>query len=106
MIKQAETNQQGTIMLIVRGKTELTEQEIERRMKERAPQFKALSGLIQKYYIKTNNPGEFGGVYIWDSMESFKEYKKSDLVKTIAAAYELTEAPTTELIDIMFELRD
>ncbi|WP_430817912.1 YdhR family protein [Carboxylicivirga sp. RSCT41] len=104
--QQTETKQKGAIMLIVRGKTKLTEEEIELRMKERAPRFRELSGLIQKYYIKTKNPGEFGGVYIWDSMESFTKYKESDLVKTIAAAYELTETPSTELIDIMFELRE
>ena len=104
--QQVKTGQQGTIMFIVRIKTKLTEEELVRRAKERAPEFRALPGLIQKYYIKTKNPGEFGGVYIWDSMESFKKYKESDLVKSIAAAYEATEAPSTELIDLMFELRD
>jgi heme-degrading monooxygenase HmoA len=104
--QQVKSNQQGTIMFIVRLKTKLTEEELIRRAKERAPEFRALPGLIQKYYIKTKNPGEYGGVYIWDSMESFKMYKESDLVKSIAAAYEVTEAPSTELIDLMFELRD
>ena len=104
--QQVKTSQPGTIMFIVRLKTKLTEEELVRRAKERAPQFRALPGLIQKYYIKTKNPGEFGGVYIWDSMESFNKYKESDLVKSIAAAYELTEPPSTELIDLMFELRD
>lgn len=104
--QQVKISQQGTIMFIVRLKTKLTEEELVLRAKERAPQFRALPGLIQKYYIKTKNSGEFGGVYIWDSMESFKKYKESDLVKSIAAAYEVTEPPTTELIDLMFELRD
>jgi len=104
--QQVKPSQQGTVMFIVRLKTKLTEEELIRRAKERAPQFRALDGLIQKYYIKTKNPGEFGGVYIWDSMESFEKYKESDLVKSIAASYEVTEAPTTELIDLMFELRD
>ena len=104
--QQVKTSQQGTVMFIVRLKTKLTEEELIRRAKERAPDFRALPGLIQKYYIKTKNPGEYGGVYIWDSMESFQTYKESDLVKTIAASYEVTEAPTTELIDLMFELRD
>ncbi|TXG35645.1 YdhR family protein [Seonamhaeicola maritimus] len=104
--QQVKKSHQGTIMFIVRLKTKLTEEELVRRAKERVPQFRALPGLIQKYYIKTKNPGEFGGVYIWDSMESFKKYKESDLVKSIAAAYEVTEPPSTELIDLMFELRD
>jgi len=101
-----EASLPGTIMFIVRGNTKLSDAEIKSRMKERAPEFEALSGLIQKYYIKTKNPGEFGGVYIWDSMNSFNAYRESDLIKTIAAAYELTGTPSTELIDIMFELRE
>lgn len=111
-LPEKEVNQQiknfkkGTIMFIVKIKTNLTEEELIRRAKERAPEFRALSGLIQKYYIKTKNPGEYGGVYIWDSMESFKKYKESDLVKSIGATYEATEVPSTELIDLMFELRD
>ncbi|MGA9239761.1 YdhR family protein [Robiginitalea sp.] len=96
----------GTILLLVRGKTALSADEIEYRMKERSPQFEAIPGLIQKYYIKTKNPGEYGGVYIWDSMKSVKAFKETNLAATIAEAYELIEEPSTEIIDIMFELRD
>ena len=77
----------GTIMQIVRAKTELPEEEFLRIAKEREPQFEAIPGLIQKYYIKTKTPGEYGGVYIWDSMESLNKYKESDLAATIGKAY-------------------
>lgn len=95
----------GTIMQIVKAKTELSEEEFLRIAREREPQFKAIPGLIQKYYIKTNHPGEYGGVYIWDSMESLNEYRESDLAATIGKAYNTTEPPSIEIVDIVFELR-
>ena len=106
MIEEAQSRPVGTVMLIVKAKTELSEEEFLKIAREREPQFEAIPGLIQKYYIKTKNPGEYGGVYIWDSMESFKEYKESDLAATIAQAYKTIGPPSTELIDIMFELRE
>ena len=54
-------------MQIVRLKSELTEEELLKTAKQREPQFKAIPGLIQKYYIKSGTDGEYGGVYIWDS---------------------------------------
>ena len=105
MINEEQNYPSGTIMLIVKGKTELSEEELLRIAKERAPQFEALPGLIQKYYIRTKNPGEFGGVYIWDSMESLKKYKETELAATIANAYKTIGPPSMEIIDIMFGLK-
>ena len=42
----------GTIMQIVKIKTELSEEEFFKIAKEREPQFKAITGIIQKYYTK------------------------------------------------------
>jgi hypothetical protein len=33
-------------------------------MKERAPEFRALEGLEQKYYLERSEPGEYGGFYL------------------------------------------
>lgn len=73
---------------------------------ERAPQFKAIPGLIQKYYIKMGTPGEFGGVYIWDSEDSLKEFRQSELAATIAKAYQGIEPPSIEVVGVLFQLRD
>lgn len=110
--KNSNTNEEtlshpaGTVMLIVKAKTELSEEEFLKIAKERAPQFAAIPGLIQKYYIKTKNPGEYGGVYIWDSVESLNKYRESDLAATIAEAYKTVGPPSAEVIDILFELRE
>ena len=101
-----EEKKQGTIMQIVKLKTELSEEELLKVAKEREPQFKAISGIVQKYYVKLGSPGEYGGVYIWDSMESLEKFKKSELAATIPKAYKVVEAPSVEIVDIMFKLRE
>jgi len=101
-----EEKKKGTIMQIVKLKTELSEEQFLKIAKEREPQFKAISGIVQKYYIKREGPGEYGGVYIWDSLESLEKFKKSELAATIPKAYKVVETPSVEIIDIMFELRE
>jgi hypothetical protein len=51
-------------MQIVKLKTELSEEELLKVAKEREPQFKAISGIIQKYYVKLGSSGEYGGIYM------------------------------------------
>lgn len=96
----------GTIIQIVRIKTELSEEEMFKIAKEREPMFKEIPGIIQKYYVKMKEPGMFGGIYIWDSIESLREFRESELALTIAKAYQAIEPPSVEIVDIMFELRE
>ena len=106
MMNKTENHPKGTIMLLVRLQSELVEEELLEIARNRTPQFRSIPGLIQKYYTRTQNSGEYIGVYIWDSMESVKKYRESELAATIAKAYKLTGPPTMEVVDIMFELRE
>ena len=93
------------IIQIIKFTSQLPEKEILRIAKEREPQFKAIPGLIQKYYIKLGESGQFGGIYLWDSPESLKSYRESDLAASIPEAYEIIEAPNIEILDVLFQLR-
>ena len=94
------------VMLIVRGlKSDLSREELERRFKERMPQFREVSGLVQKYYSYDESTGEWAGIYLWDSEESLARYLESDLRKSIPSAYELTEPPRLERFRIVDVLR-
>ena len=94
------------IVQVVKFKTNLSEEEVIDRAREREPQFRAIPGLLQKYYFKTSQPGQFGGVYVWDSAESMKQFRKSDLAASIPQAYEVVEAPSIEVMDVLFKLRE
>ena len=79
----------------VKFNSTLSEAEIQRVMEERAPQFRALPGLLQKYYLRDVQTGEVGAVYIWDSEESLRAYRQSDLAQTIKKA-RLLPSPSGE----------
>ncbi|MEH0155187.1 hypothetical protein V6R21_13660 [Limibacter armeniacum] len=101
-----EKQKKGTVIQIIKIKSKLSEEEVMRVAMERAPQFEAIPGIIQKYYIRLGGPGEFGGVYIWDSIESLKAFKESELATSIAQAYQALEPPSVEVVDIIYQLRD
>lgn len=94
------------ILQMVKLKSALPEEELMKRAKEREPEFKAIPGLLQKYYVKLDEPGHYGGVYIWDSKESLMAFKESDLAKSIPKAYEVVEPPNIEVMNVLFQLRD
>ena len=97
---------QPMIMMIVRGlKSNLPREEMRRRAEERMPSFRAIPGLLQKYYSFDESTGEWAGIYLWDSEESVTAYLESDLRKSIAAAYELVEPPTIERYPVVDVLR-
>jgi len=93
------------ILQIIKLKSNLPEEELLTKAREREPQFKAIPGLLQKYYVKTSQPGQYGGIYVWDSPESLQSYRESGLAKSIPEAYEIIEAPNIEIMDILFQLR-
>lgn len=96
---------ESKIIQIIKFKTELNEGEVMRIAKEREPQFQAIPGLLQKYYVKPEPPFHFAGIYVWDSLESLKSYRASDLAASIPQAYKLIGPPEIEVLDIMFQLR-
>jgi len=95
----------GKIIQIIKLKSELDEKEILKIARNREPQFQAIPGLIQKYYVRAELPYHFAGIYIWDSMESLKTYRESELAASIPKAYKLIEPPDFEILDVMFQLR-
>ena len=94
------------IIQIIKFKSRLSEAELRRIAREREPQFRAIHGLIQKYYAKFPNDGYYGGIYVWDSTESLKSYRASDLAASIPDAYGVIGAPVIETVDIFSQLRD
>lgn len=93
------------IIQIIKLHSSLSEEEVLKMAREREPQFKAIPGLLQKYYVKLEEPNHYGGIYVWDSRESLAEFRKSDLAAGIPSAYKLIEAPNIEIVDVLFQLR-
>lgn len=93
------------MVLFVKFKSALGDEEVMRVANERIDDFRAIDGLRQKYYFKDPATGEFGGIYIWESPEDLAEYRESELAKSIAAAYEVIGNPKIEVLSVLEALR-
>ena len=94
------------IIQTVKFETTLSEDEVLEIAKERADQFRSIPGLLQKYYVKLDEANQYGGVYLWDTMESLSSFRESELAASIPAAYKVTGPPVVEILDTLFQLRE
>lgn len=94
------------IIQSIKFRSRFSEEEVMRVAREREPLFKAIPGLIQKYYVKHADEGYFGGIYLWDSVESLNAYRASELAASIPAAYGVIGVPEIATMDMLFSLRN
>ncbi|RYH09614.1 hypothetical protein [Tropicimonas sp. IMCC6043] len=90
----------------VQFETSLSEDEVMAVAEARAPQFRAIDGLVQKFYLKLNKPNHYGGFYVWKSREAMLAFRETELAKTIPAAYKVVAAPDIDIHEFLFALRE
>lgn len=95
-----------TLAFLVRFRSRLSLDEVRSVMEKRAPEFRALAGLQQKYYLQDAATGELAGLYLWESQDAFAAYRDSELRATIAEAYQAEGEPRVELYQVVMPLRD
>ncbi len=94
------------IIQIIKFQSNLSLEEVQKITQERAAEFRGVPGLVQKYYFRSEKPGEYGGVYIWDSRESLAAFRDSELAATIPQAYKLHRPPEVEVYEVAFTLQE
>jgi heme-degrading monooxygenase HmoA len=94
------------MLLLVRLKSGLDPDAVMKMVEARAPEFQALEGLQQKYYVRDRGTGEYGGVYLWESATSLADYRKSELRESIAEAYRAEGEPRIEVYEVIKVLRE
>ena len=93
------------VVQIVRFKSELPDEEVVKTYEARAPQYRALKGLVQKYYLRFAGTGEHGAVYLWESEAALKEFQESELRRTIPSAYKVQGTPDIQTAELIMPLR-
>lgn len=93
------------MMVRVRFRSRLSYDEVMAIVEARAPEFAALHGLEQKYYLHDVATGEFAGVYLWRDKASLDDYLRSQLRASIAAAYHVDGEPQVEVYRVVKLLR-
>jgi heme-degrading monooxygenase HmoA len=94
------------VMLLVQFRSALPPDEVRKVMEERAPEFRALQGLQQKYYLQDAVTGEYAGLYLWESQDAFNAYRDSELRATIAESYQAEGEPRIEVYRVLEALRE
>ena len=92
------------IVQIVRFKSGLPYEEVLKMCEDRAPQYRALKGLVQKYYLRFAGTNEHGAVYLWESESALKEFQQSELRRTIPSAYQVQGAPDIQTAELVMSL--
>ena len=93
-------------VLLVTFESGMEPDDVEAAVRERAEEFRALDGLVQKYYLRDEETDRWGGFYIFDSADSLSAYLDSDLKASIADAYAVEGEPDAETFELVFPLRE
>lgn len=96
----------NVIIQIIKFESELPEDQVLATALDRSGEFRALPGLVQKYYAKLEQPNQYGGIYVWDSMEALATFRESDLAASIPREYKVKGKPTVEILDVLIQLRE
>lgn len=91
-------------ILFVRIKSQLDEQEFERRLIERRPRFHDVPGLVQKIYGRDEATGDVCGIYFFETQAALAAFRESELAQTIPTAYEALEV-RREVYAVLYPLR-
>lgn len=88
----------------VQFESTLPEEEVLRRGAERTDAYRAVPGLLQKYYVKLG-ADRWRGVMLWESKEAIAAFSETELARTIPTAYGVKEAPSVEVVEVFDVLR-
>ncbi|KQL46036.1 hypothetical protein AN963_13605 [Brevibacillus choshinensis] len=92
-------------MLSMRFKSNKSAEELRQLSEAGFEKFRSLNGLIQKYYVKNEETGEVGGVYLWESEQALSEYLNGPIIKSLPERFELKEPLSIEIVDVQYTLR-
>jgi hypothetical protein len=91
------------VIHIVRFRSALSEERVTELFHARAPEYRAIPGLLQKYYLRFHS-GEYGGVYVWDSAASMERFMAGELARSIRDVYQVEES-VRDIADVVLALR-
>lgn len=91
------------VIHIVRFRSSLSDERIAELFESRAPEYLAVPGLLQKYYLRFRS-GEHGGVYVWESEAALKEFMAGRLAGSICDVYRVEES-VRDVADVVLALR-
>ena len=74
-------------IVIITYASGLSSAEIDTLFAERSGEYREMDGLLQKFYLRDEESGRVGGVYVFDSEESRDALFDSDVHESLRDAY-------------------
>jgi heme-degrading monooxygenase HmoA len=93
------------VVQIVRFRSALSDEEVLKLYGARAPRYRSVAGLVQKYYLRYPETGEHGAVYVWESQAALAAFRESDLARSIGDAYRVQGEKRVEPAEVVMVLR-
>ena len=93
------------IVSIVRFRSRLRNEEVQALFEQRADRYRQVPGLVEKLYLRFEETGEWGAVYVFDSEESLTRFRESELARSIPSAYQVEGGAKSELADVALVVR-
>ncbi|MBV0926271.1 YdhR family protein [Halomicroarcula limicola] len=77
--------------------------EIDSLFRERAERYRAMDGLLQKFYLRDEKNGRVGGIYVFESAASADALFESDIHASLREAYKVRDIDIARY-QVMFPL--
>jgi Putative mono-oxygenase ydhR len=90
-------------VLFVRITSALEPEEFDRRLAERRPRFREVTGLLQKVYGRDPETGDVCGIYFFESGEAMRAFRETELARSIPSAYDATQV-RREVYEVLYPL--
>lgn len=79
----------------------LSDEEVRRMIEVRAPEYREVAGLFQKFYVRNSGSGRYGGISIWADEDSLREAHDLDLEKSIRDVFRVEGLVDVETFEVM-----
>ena len=93
-------------ILLVKFHSGLSHDEVVRNLEERLPLFRAVPGLIQKYYARETATGDYVGVYLFESEQALRDYRSSEVARSIPHVYQVQGTPRIGEFEMLFPMNE
>lgn len=93
------------ILITFKFRTTMPDDELIARMESRLPVFRAVEGLLQKYYCREPETGAFCGVYLFETAAHATAFREGQVVTGIPGALEIDGDVRIEQLDFLMALR-
>ena len=90
----------------MRFRAALPDDELLRLSRESFPKFRALAGLDQKYYVKDHETGCVGGVYLFETEQTARDYVAGPIVTAVPQRFQVTGEVSVEVLEVTLTLNE